>query len=111
MGKMVSYHPVYWVKHADMIYRLDVTCDNWYDDAEIIGQLADIVGTAIMGGIVLAARKHAVRGGFVLDTQCLEYGRLEQAFAAQDVIDWDMPVGQIGRDAARLAPVRRHLQG
>lgn len=97
MVKIASYHPVFWVKHADTIYRLDVTCDNWYDDAEIVGKLADIADAVSVGGIVEAVQKQGVRGGFILDTQCLKYGVMEQAFASYDVLDWDMPVGQACR--------------
>lgn len=108
MGKIASYHPVFWVKHDHTIYRLDVTCDNWYDDAEVVEQLADIVQASYMGHIVLAACKHAIRGGFVLDTHCLEYGPMEQAFAAHDVVDWHMPVGHVARDSSKLPDLRRY---
>lgn len=101
MGKIASYHPVFWVKHLDTIYRLDVTCDNWYDDTEVLGKLADLAGAVCMGNIVDAVCMGGVRGGFIMDTQCLKLTQMDQAFAAQDVIDWEMPMGQVVRPRLR----------
>lgn len=97
MGKIASYHPVFWVGRGDAIYRLDVTCDNWYDDSEVIGRLADIAGAVTMGEIVEQVGQRAVSGGFILDTRCRKLPSMDGAFAQQDVLDWDMPVGQVGR--------------
>lgn len=101
MGKIASYHPVFWVGRGDTVYRLDVTCDNWYDDAEVLGKLADLVGAMYMGNIVDAVCRGGVRGEFILDTQCHKLTHMDQAFAAQDVIDWEMPMGQVVRPRLR----------
>jgi len=70
MGRVIAYHPSILVRKSDTVYRLEVTCDDWYNDDQIIHTLATITGAATFGGIVDTVCRGQVIGGIIIDAHC-----------------------------------------
>lgn len=70
MGRVIAYHPSILVRKSDTVYRLDITCDDWYQDDQIIRTLAAITGAATFGGIVDMVCREQVMGGIIIDAHC-----------------------------------------
>jgi hypothetical protein len=70
--RVIGYHTCYWVRMSGGgLCRLDVTCDDWYDDSEVFKALAHLSRASTWGDVVVSVSAGRVSGGIIDHVDCV----------------------------------------